>query len=132
VGLKPPKEIPRAVVSLEPMQLFALDYAGPITPISQSGARYILIGADYFSQYVFAHSTTTATARVSAHFLWHNVGNHFGSPQYLYTDNGSHFTGEDFTSYLKEKGIRHITAPVTAPWSVGFIERIVRMVVGQL
>jgi hypothetical protein len=40
-------------------------------------------------------------------------------------DNGSHFTGEDFILYLKEKGIRYIIALVTAPWLVRFIKRII-------
>ncbi|KAJ8175493.1 hypothetical protein LV161_008779 [Aspergillus fumigatus] len=132
VGLKPPKGDPRAVISLEPLQLFAMDYIGPITPTSRMGARYILVGADYFSKYVFAHTATTATTQVSVHFLKHDVGKHFGLPQYLYTDNGRHFTGEGFTTYLRNNGVKHVTAPVTAPWSVGFIERIVRMIVGQL
>lgn len=41
VGLKPPREGPQAVIPLEPMQLFAMDYIGPITPVSRLGARYI-------------------------------------------------------------------------------------------
>lgn len=94
------------------------------------GARYILVGADYFLKYVFTYTTTTATTQVSVHFLKYNVGKHFGLPQYLYTDNGRHFTGEGFTTYLRNNGVKHVTAPVTAPWSVSFIEQIVRMIMG--
>ena len=50
----------------------------------------------------------------------------------VYSDNGSHFVKGVFPELLRTKGIRHVTAPITHPSSVGMAESTVRLVLGQL
>lgn len=132
MGPRLPKQKPLSVLVLQPMDLFALDYMGPITPVTPWGNHYILIGGDYFSRYMVARALLEATACRSWLFVRDDVSQHFGWPRAMYTDNGSHFTGQDFVGPLTAHGTKRIPAAVKAPWSVGFAERLVRLILAAL
>jgi transposase InsO family protein len=87
-----------------------------------------LVGADYMSRYVIALPTKAATARIAWLFMVDHVAAHFGWPDRIFSDNGTHFTGEEFTGRLAQFKVKHVFAPTRAPWVVGLAERFVKMI----
>lgn len=76
------------------MMIFGMDFIGPIFPVGVGGKRYILIGVDYFTKFLFATSLTEATAFPVGQtflYLWSPI---VGWPWQTYTDNRSHFRNE--------------------------------------
>jgi len=118
-GIKP-------VVYLQPMDMVRMDFIGPITPTSGHGNRYIIIMVDYFSRYLFAKAVKGPTVEAAWDLLL-TAMNHLGNPVAVYTDNGSHFTGEAFQNELAIRGIKHFPVPMTHPQSVGLSERYVQL-----
>jgi hypothetical protein len=129
IGPRIPKEAPHSIAVMEPMTMFAIDFIGPFNPPSEQGHRFIIVGCDYMTRFSFASPTIVNTAQVAFSFLEDKVARVVGWPVIVYSDNGSHFTGADFTGQLEERSIRHIRAGVRAPWSVGLAERLVAQVV---
>lgn len=127
-----PQQMAHPVVVMEPMDLLAMDYIGPINPPSIRGNRYILLAADYLSRFTFGRPSPQATADFSFGFLRDDVARIFGWPTCLYTDNGSHFTGAECRDRVEAMGTKHIRAPTTAPWSVGLAERTVQLVIAGI
>ena len=112
------------IVHLQPMDMIGLDFIGPISLVSTSGNRYIVIHVDYFTRHIFAHAAPQATGE-AAWKLFESVVNLLGWPLSVYTDTGNHFTGKDFHGLLEEKGTRHFPAPKSHLESVGLAERYV-------
>lgn len=105
-GPGPPNSIPHPIAILEPIDLYGMDYLGPLSPRAQSGNTYVLIGVEYFSRYVHAEPLLEATAANSYRFL-QNVAQQLGWPLVTYTDNGSHFKGHNFVEPTKKMGVKH-------------------------
>ena len=121
----------KAIVHLQPFDMVGLDFIGPITPASNTGNKYIIIMVDYFTRFLFAKAVTHATG-AAARSLFESVTGSFGDPLSVYTDNGAHFTGEDFHGLLVERGIKHFPAPQSHPSSVGLAERCIQLLMGIL
>ena len=115
-----------AIVHLQPFDMVGLDFIGPITPDSNTGNKYIIIMVDYFTRFLFAKALTHATG-AAARSLFESFTRSFGDPLSVYTDNGSHFTGEDIHGLLVEHGIKLIPAPKSHSSSVGLAERYVQL-----
>ena len=121
----------RAIVDLLPFDMVGLDFIGPITPISDTGNHYIIIMVDYFTRNLFAKAVTQATG-VAAKGLFESVTALFGNPLSVYTDNGAHFTGDDFYGLLVGRGIKHFPAPKSHPSSVGLAKQYLQLLMGIL
>ena len=115
------------------MSMLGLDFLGPITPAcSQTGARYVLIAIDYFSRFTWAGAYKFCTMTEVCYLLTQHIAPVFGWPKAIYTDNGSHFTGQEIRSIFDTHGVTHFTAPVTHPSSVGLVERNVQLMMSQI
>lgn len=123
--------LPHPVAVMEPIDLYGLDYIGLFNLRSRRGYRYVIIGVEYFSRVVDGEPLLEATAVASFKFL-SRVARLLGWPLATYTDNRSHFRGDDFTYPCSQVGIKNIWAPVTSPWSVGLSERMVQIVIAAL
>jgi len=108
-----------------------MDFLGPITPNSTNGAVYIILAVDYFSRYLFAHTTRQNTGAAVVEFV-KRITNVFGWPLAFYVDNGSHFVKGDLPKLLELTGTKSFTAPITNPRSVGLAERYVQMILAGL
>ncbi|SLM37532.1 Ribonuclease H-like domain [Lasallia pustulata] len=107
-GPKQGKGAMKHILELEPMSMVGLDFLGPINPsCNTTNHKYILLAIDYFTR-----------------FMWMEKA--------IYSDNGSHFTGQEINTIFQSHGVTHYTAPVTHPSSVGLIERNVQLVLSQL
>ena len=114
------------IVQLQPWDCFGTDYMGPITPVAESGARFIIIGVDYMSRFLVARAVPEATSANTVSFFHQEVADKFGWPRAVYHDNGSHFK-RHFTAKLEQMGVKQMTAPITHPSSVGLAERYVQL-----
>ena len=115
------------IVQLQPWDCFGTDYIGPITPVAEGGARFIIIGVDYMSRFLVARAVPEATSANTVSFFQQEVADKFGWPRAVYHDNGSHFK-RHFTTKLEQMGVKQMTAPITHPSSVGLSERYVQLI----
>ena len=121
------------VIKFEPLVMMGLDFLGLITPsCKQTGAKYMLIAVDYFTQYTWIQPFRSADGKAVIAFFDNFIVPNFGFPYSLYMDNGTHFVGEPAARYLASKGIQHYHAPVSHPSFVGLVKRAVQLVVSWL
>lgn len=120
------------LVTFQPMDIYALDFLGPVSPVSGNGNKYLLVGVDYATRKVNAKPMPTNDAQQVKDFLTSDVARHMGWPRMLYTDNGSHFTAQLIDELCKEKRIKQFVAPPYSPWSVGLAESVVKLIREQI
>jgi transposase InsO family protein len=101
----------------------SMDFVGPITPLSSSGNKYILVITDLLSKFVIAKATRDNSALSAAKVLVEEVILKYGSPNQILTDNGTHFTAELFNSILSLYGICHVFTTPYHPQANGVCER---------
>ena len=96
-----------------------MDFAGPFL------GQYFLVIVDAHSKWleVFPVASTSATLMIDK---LRTLFAQFGIPQMVVTDNGSSFISQEFMSFLKKNGIRHITSAPYHPASNGLAERAVQ------
>jgi hypothetical protein len=124
--------VPRQITAFRPMMLFGMDFMGPISPAGPRGKRYILVGVDYFTRFIFTASLPEATAFAVAYtmaYIWSPI---IGWPWQTYTDNGSHFKNSALEEMFGDYGTQMVFGPVSHPRSTGMNERCVRLVKNQL
>ena len=96
-----------------------LDYAGPIQN------KMILVVVDSHSKWIEAHVVNSATSQVTIERLQGIFATH-GLPETIVWDNGSVFTSEEFSAFVRSNGIRHLTSAPYHPASNGLAERAVQ------
>ena len=87
----------------------------------------LLILVDAHSKWpeVFTMTTTTASKTITK--LRETFGR-FGLPEQLVLDNGPQFTSEEFETFLRANGVKHICSSPYHPASNGAAERVVQVV----
>lgn len=123
----------KPVIRFAPLDLFGLDFVGPISPACQlNGDKYVLVGVDYFSRFTWTQAYTSCSALAVLDFLMNKIAPLVGWPRELYTDNGTHFTAAEVAHELAKHGVTHYKAPITHPSSVGLSERNVQLVTARI
>ncbi|KAG0732158.1 hypothetical protein G6F62_014031 [Rhizopus arrhizus] len=69
---------------------FAIDYVGPF-PASKKGNKYIIVAMEYFTRWPIARAVKSTDSKTTIDFLYEEIFCNFGPPQYLLSDNGTHF-----------------------------------------
>ena len=72
------------------------------------GKMYRLMVDAYF-KWIGVHTVNTATSLVTIDKMQTVFATH-GIPELLVTDNGSAFTSAEFSAFLGQNGIRHVTS----------------------
>ena len=98
-----------------------LDYDIPI----QDSMILVLIYA--YSKWIEAHVVSSSTSEVTIEHLSQIFAIH-GLPKSIVSDNGSCFTSEAFSKFVKQNGIQHIRTAPYHPASNGLAERAVRII----
>ena len=103
----------------KPWERIHIDFAGPF-----QGKMY-LIAVDAHSKwpevYEMAQTTATKTITVLRHLF-----STYGLPEQVVSDNGPQFTSEEFATFMKANGIKHVRVAPYHPASNGLAERFVR------
>ena len=130
IGPLRPSVSQMAILHLQPLDMMGFDFVGrfPETPRSN---RYIIIGVDYFTRFLFAKAVPDSQGK-SAVALLLEIVKQFGWPRAVYTDNGAHFVSGQFANLLKRLSVAHLPAPKSHPQSVGLAERYVKLLVDGL
>ena len=96
-----------------------IDYAGPFR------GKMILVMVDSHSKWMEALVVNSATSNATIQKLQALFATH-GLPEVLVSDNGTAFTSEEFSAFMRRNGIRHLTSAPYHPASNGLAERAVQ------
>ena len=77
------------------MERIAIDVLGPL-PITETGNKYILIIADYFTKWVEAYPMPNQEATTVAELLVREFISRFGVPLLIHSDQSRNFESELF------------------------------------
>ena len=77
--------------SIEPFEKWALDFVGPISPMSKK-KKYILVCTNYVTKWVEAKALYVATEKAVVEFLFEDIFTRFGVTRDIVTDQGTQFT----------------------------------------
>lgn len=120
-----PRPLGTALHGSRPNEVVHIDYLymGPGT----NSMHYTLIIRDDLSSYVWLWATTSCTSEAAAEALssWLSA---FGSPEWLVSDQGSHFKNRLIAELTQEMHIRHHFTTAYSPWANGSVERVCREV----
>ena len=87
-------EIPlQPQVMIEPFEKWALDFVGPISPMSHKN-KYILVCTDYDTKWVEAKYLFRAIEKSVVEFIYEEIFTRFGVPREIFTNQGSQFTSK--------------------------------------
>ena len=112
-----PEPLRRTRLPERPWQTLAVDLLGPL-PSGHS----LLVLVDYFSRFVEVSIMKSVTSEVVICELEKFFGVH-GNPESLKTDNGPQFISNEFSEFLKENDIFHLTSTPLWPQANGEVER---------
>ena len=103
----------------KPWQRVHVDFAGPFQ------GNMFLLAVDAHSKWpeVFVMQSTTTNKTIEV--LRHLFAAH-GIPEQVVTDNGPQFVADEFASFLKGNGVKHIRTIPYHPASNGLVERFVQ------
>lgn len=97
-----------------------IDYCGPFL-----GKYYALVVIDSYSKWPEVFFTTSASSTFTIQAL-RKLFSREGVPIVLVSDNGSHFTADEFNAWLKSIGCKHLFTAPRHPCSNGQAENFVK------
>ena len=86
-------------------QLWGLDFIGKFSDNSSNGYSWVLTATDYFTKWVEAIPTKSATEKVVMDFLEDKIITRFGVPSKIVTDNAKAFCSAEVSSFCFKYGI---------------------------
>ena len=98
-----------------PWSRIHIDYAGPIE------GKMFLVVVDVHSKWLDVHMTSSTTTSATLELLRRSFAT-LGLPEVVVSDNAANFTSEEFSSFMKKNGIKHIRTPPYHPASNGVAE----------
>lgn len=120
----------KQIVMERPFQQLYIDLLGPY-PRSRLGYTTLLICLDNLTKFIFAHPLKKATSKNIIEYLVPNIFCTFGTPEFVYSDNGRQFISESFEAMLKARGIKHLKTPKYCPQS-NASERVNRSILSAI
>jgi transposase InsO family protein len=93
------------VVVEAPFQQWGLDFIGQFKDNSSNGYTWIITATDYFTKWVEAIPTKSATDKVVMDFLEDRIITRFGVPAKITTDNAKAFSSTELSSFCFKYGI---------------------------
>ena len=103
----------------KPWKRVHLDFAGPFM------GRMYLIAVDAHSKWPEVIEMTSTTAQKAITEL-RRIFAAYGLPEQVVTDNGPQFVADEFATFMKMNGIKHIRCAPYHPSSNGAVERFVQ------
>jgi hypothetical protein len=116
------KSLPlKPVVASTPFQQWGLDFIGEIHPPSSGQHRWILTATDYFTKWIEAAPTRSASHKVIISFL-EDIIARFGCPSRIVTDNAASFKSEPLVKFCEQFEISLIHSTPYYPQGNGLAE----------
>jgi hypothetical protein len=116
------KSLPlKPVVVSGPFQQWGLDFIGEIHPASSGQHRWILTATDFFTKWIEAIPTRSASHKVIIGFL-EDLIVRFGCPRKIVTDNAASFKAEPLVKFCEQFGIKLIHSTPYYPQGNGLAE----------
>jgi hypothetical protein len=101
-GNKQLKSLPlKPVVASTPFQQWGLEFIGEINPPSSGQHRWILTATDYFTKWIEASPTKSASHKVIINFL-EDIIARFGCLNRIFTDNVASFNSEPLVKFCEK------------------------------
>ena len=100
-----------------PWQHICVDFTGPLF-----GKMYLLV-VDSHSKWleIYEMSSTSTTATIQ---VFRQVFSVFGLPEQLVSDNGPKFISQEFSTFLRNNGIKHFKSALYHPSTNGAVEKL--------
>jgi hypothetical protein len=111
------------IVTIDPFSKWGIDFM-QCKPTSAGGHGYIIIVVDYFTKWVEAMPTFLNDGRTATLFIFNHIITHFGVPQAIVTDHGSHFQNQMMSELHVKLGFRHENSSPYYPQENGQVEAI--------
>jgi hypothetical protein len=92
------------VVSIGSFEKWGIDFM-TCHPHLAGGHGYIIVAVDYFTKWVEAMLTFENTGNNTILFIFNHIIAHFGVPQAIVTDHGSHFKNFMMSKLTKKLGL---------------------------
>ena len=126
------KQAPMQIVrSGYPMERIAIDILGEL-PRTDSGNRYIVVIADYFTEWTECFPMKDMEATTVAKILVEEVVTRFGIPSIIHSDQGRQFEGKVFQEMCQLLRIEKTRTTPYHPQSDGMVERFNRTLTAML
>ena len=105
-----------------PWEHIQMDICGELRGVPHH-QRFLIVAYDLYSKWPEAVSTGSVTTQAVIDFL-EVLFARWGMPTTITTDNGPQFISAEFTTFLSERGIRHIRTAFYNPQANGGVERM--------
>jgi hypothetical protein len=119
------------VVSVIPFAKWSIDFM-TCHPHLAGGHGYIIVFVDYFTKWTEVMLTLDKTGKTVALFIFNHIIAHFGVPQAIVTDQGSHFRNFMMSELTEKLGLRHKNSMPYYPQANGQVEEINKVLITML
>jgi transposase InsO family protein len=106
---------------IEPFEKWALDFVGPISPMSRR-KNYILVCMDYVTKWVEIKSLFRAIEKSVVELIYEDIFTCFGVPREIVTDQGTQFTSKMMKELTEKYGNKHCKSSPYHPQANGQVE----------
>ena len=132
---KGPSKRPRAPMKAynvgAPLERIAIDVTGPL-PSTDSGNKYVLVVADYFTKWTEAYAIPNQEAETVAKKLVEEFVARYGVPREIHSDQGRNFESDLFREVCRLLDLDKTTTTPLRPQSDGMVERFNRTLKSML
>jgi hypothetical protein len=119
------------VVSVGPFAKWGIDFM-TCHPHSAGGHGYIIVAVDYFTKWAKAMSTFDNTGKTATLFIFNHIIAHFGVPQVIIIDHGSHFRNFMMFELTEKLGLHQEKSTPYYPQANGQVEAINKVLITML
>ena len=101
-------------------------------PVTESGNKYVVVFADYFTKWVEAFAVPNQTAETIARLLVEEIFCRHGAPEHLMSDRGANFLSELVLEICKQLQIKKVNTSGYHPQTNGLVEKFNSTLIGMI
>jgi transposase InsO family protein len=119
------------VVFVSPFLKWGIDFM-TCHPHLVGGHGYIIVAIDYFTKWAEVMLTFDNTRKNATLFIFNHIIAHFGVPQAIITDHGSHFRNFMMSKLTEKLGLHHENSTPYYPQANGQVKAINKVLITML
>jgi hypothetical protein len=119
------------VVSIVAFAKWGIDFM-TCHPHLAGGHGYIIVAVYYFTKWAEVMLTFDNTGKTTTLFIFNHIIAHFGVPQAIVTDHGSHFRNFMMFKITEKLGLRHENSTPYYPQANNQVEAINKVLITML